>query len=180
MVAVVPQRLEPLREAVSAGARSAGSTWPTSARTPARIIPAWRTFVDEHGGRPVRGIGEPVWAGRRPAEVVECQLHEALLNVAVEPDVPLWLRCPYDADALDDEVLLEASRSHPALVEDGDYRGSLHYGGVDHVREAFSATLPAPEGEVAELAFDRATLDARAGGRVRRRRRGRAGGRAQR
>jgi anti-sigma regulatory factor (Ser/Thr protein kinase) len=95
-----------------------------------------------------------VWAGRRPAEVVECQLHEALLNVAVEPDVPLWLRCPYDAEALDDDVLLEASRSHPALVEDGDYRGSLHYGGLDHVREAFAAALPPPAGAVAELAFD--------------------------
>ena len=35
---------------------------------PARIIPAWRAFVDEHGGRPVRGIGEPIWAGRTPAE----------------------------------------------------------------------------------------------------------------
>jgi hypothetical protein len=30
-------------------------------RNPARIIPAWQKFVDQHSGygRPVRGIGEP-------------------------------------------------------------------------------------------------------------------------
>ena len=45
-------------------------------------------------GVPVRGIGEPIWAGRRPEEILECQLHEALLNVAVDPKIPLWLICP--------------------------------------------------------------------------------------
>jgi MEDS: MEthanogen/methylotroph, DcmR Sensory domain len=51
---------------------------------PARIIPAWRDFVDEHavGGRSVSGIGEPIWAGRSASELVECQLHESLLNLA--------------------------------------------------------------------------------------------------
>jgi len=38
-------------------------------RNPARIIPAWREFLDESApeGRPVRGIGEPIWpvAARR-------------------------------------------------------------------------------------------------------------------
>jgi hypothetical protein len=97
---------------------------------PARIIPAWQAFVDEHGGyqRPVRGLGEPVWAGRRAGEVVECQLHQALLNLAVAPDVPLWLLCPYDADALPEPVLTEAARSHPALREAGAYRASTSYG----------------------------------------------------
>jgi anti-sigma regulatory factor (Ser/Thr protein kinase) len=158
MVAVVGQRLAPLRAAVGEDAPVRWVDMADLGANPGRIIPAWRAFVDEHDGQPVRGVGEPVWAGRRPAEVVECQLHEALLNVAVEPDVPLWLRCPYDAEALDDDVLLEASRSHPALVEDGDYRGSLHYGGVDHVDEAFSSPLPTPEGTVDEVAFDRTGL----------------------
>ena len=45
---------------------------------PARIIPAWRDFVDEHAGvRPFRGIGEPIWAARSPEELVECQRHES-------------------------------------------------------------------------------------------------------
>ena len=158
MVAVVEERLAALRAAVSQDAPVRWVDMAELGANPGRIIPAWRAFVDEHDGQAVRGVGEPVWSGRRPAEVVECQLHEALLNLAVEPDVPLWLRCPYDVEALDDDVLLEASRSHPALVQDGDYRGSLHYGGVDHVREAFSAALPAPEGAVERLAFDHAAL----------------------
>ena len=40
---------------------------------PARIIPVWRQFLDEHvaAGRSVRGIGEPIWAGRTEAELAE-------------------------------------------------------------------------------------------------------------
>ncbi|MGI8873571.1 MAG: hypothetical protein ACR2KP_04455 [Egibacteraceae bacterium] len=30
----------------------------------------------------LRGAGEPIWPERRPAELVECQRHESLLNVA--------------------------------------------------------------------------------------------------
>jgi hypothetical protein len=45
---------------------------------PARIIPAWRDFVagNDLDRRRARGIGEPIWAGRSPAELVECQRHE--------------------------------------------------------------------------------------------------------
>ena len=32
-------------------------------------------------GPPLRGIGEPIWAERSAAELVECERHEALLNV---------------------------------------------------------------------------------------------------
>jgi len=49
---------------------------------PAWIIPAWTDFVSQYGARPLRGIGEPIWAERSPAELVECQRHESLLNVA--------------------------------------------------------------------------------------------------
>ena len=51
-------------------------------RNPGCIIPAWRDFVAEHcaEGRPVRGIGEPIWAERTPAEMVECHRHEWLVN----------------------------------------------------------------------------------------------------
>ena len=71
-------------------------------RNPARIIPLWREFVDDHSvaGRPVRGIGEPVWPGRSEAELIECQHTESLLNAAFA-DEPAWqLLCPYDSGAL--------------------------------------------------------------------------------
>jgi anti-sigma regulatory factor (Ser/Thr protein kinase) len=87
---------------------------------PARIIPAWRRFLSaQPAGTPVRGVGEPVWSERSPQELVECQRHESLLNVAVGADEPFWLVCPYDVDALDEVVLEEAFRSHPHVT--GDY-----------------------------------------------------------
>ena len=116
-------------------------------RNPARIIPGWRRFLDERGAdhRPVRGVGEPIWAGRRPTEVAEAQLHEALLNVAVDPDTPFWLRCPYDMAALTEAELAEAARSHPILVESGALRGSRSYAGMQHVEDLFAGDLPEPD-----------------------------------
>ena len=157
MVAVTNPRLDKLRNAL--GADADGVYFVDMAelgRNPARIIPGWRAFLDNHVGteRPVRGIGEPIWAGRRPAEIVECQLHEALLNLAVDPDTPFWLRCPYDVDALDAPVLQEALHSHPAFVDGDDYRGSTAYGGAHHVGQMFGAELPEPTGATDELTFE--------------------------
>ena len=147
LVAVIRPRIQWLRTAL--GGTPAGVRFVDMAevgRNPARIIPAWRAFIDGngHGARPLRGIGEPVWAGRRDAEVTECQVHEALLNLAIGPTVPLWLRCPYEADALDSSVLEEAHRSHPELYEAGEHRDSDVYGGMSHIRAAFELPLPDP------------------------------------
>jgi MEDS: MEthanogen/methylotroph, DcmR Sensory domain len=63
---------------------------------PGRIIAIWRAFADAHAGAPqLWGIGEPAYSGRSPAELAECQLHEALLNVTFDASTPFWLRCPY-------------------------------------------------------------------------------------
>jgi anti-sigma regulatory factor (Ser/Thr protein kinase) len=96
-------------------------------RNPARIIPFWRDFLDAHGGRPVRGIGEPVWPGRGAAEIDECQRHESLLNVAFSPP-PAWsLLCPYDGAALADEVLACVSHSHRTVAQAGASEQSSEY-----------------------------------------------------
>ena len=161
MVAVAAPRLERLREALGADAdRVVLSDMGDLGANPARIIPAWQEFVSEHAapGRRVRGIGEPIWAGRRPEEIEESQLHEALLNLAIDPDTPLWLICPYDADALPVEVVEEAACSHPAVVQDGDLRGSRSYGGVHHATAMFSTPLPDPPLGAAEVAFGRDDL----------------------
>jgi anti-sigma regulatory factor (Ser/Thr protein kinase) len=127
---------------------------------PARIIPAWLDFVRAHRGKPVRGIGEPQWPGRRAEEVVECQLHEGLLNVAIDPDTPLWLRCPYDAARLSPEIAQAAMCSHPALMELGRYRGSTSYGGLDHVDSIFRSELPPAPPHVVPLDFGTGELPA--------------------
>jgi anti-sigma regulatory factor (Ser/Thr protein kinase) len=129
---------------------------------PARIIPAWRTFLDEHGagGRPVRGIGEPIWPGRSPDELVECQRHEALLNVAFASAPAFRLLCPYDTTALDTAVLEEAARSHPYLVVDGVRRSSGGYRGLFAHAAPFAEPLPGPPASARELPFDGQSLSA--------------------
>ena len=79
---------------------------------PACIIPVWRDFVAGRRGR-LRGVGEPIWPGRSPAELVECQCHEALLNAAFAGADGFHLLCPYDSVHLDRAVIEEAERSHP-------------------------------------------------------------------
>ncbi|MBA3530097.1 MAG: MEDS domain-containing protein, partial [Propionibacteriaceae bacterium] len=145
MVAVINARKESLLDALGPDADDVLFVdMAELGRNPARIIPAWRQFLDDHSanGEPVRGIGEPIWFGRRPEEIIEGQLHEALLNVAVEPDTPFWLMCPYDVGQLDASVIEEAYRSHPAIVYVEQYRGSTLYGGRNHVDTVFGSELP--------------------------------------
>ena len=157
LVAVAEPRLSALRAALSGDAeRVIFADMAELGHNPALIIPAWREFIDRHGGagQPVRGIGEPIWATRRPDVIAEAQFHEALLNVAVSPDTPLWLLCPYDTAALDDQVVDEATRSHPVIVQGEIYRGSTSYGGAAYVEQLFGSPLPPPRGEVTTIAFD--------------------------
>ncbi|MGH2680410.1 MAG: anti-sigma factor RsbA family regulatory protein [Actinomycetota bacterium] len=122
---------------------------------PARIIPAWRAFVEEQAssGRRFRGIGEPVWAARSADELVECARHEALLNLAFTGAAAWWLACPYDTTSLPAPVLEEARRNHPYVV-DGDERGpSAVYRGLDDVARPFDEPLPEPVNTPHELRF---------------------------
>jgi len=175
MVATVPERGEWLANALGARASRVHFVDLTQlGHNPARIIPAWLEFLEDWSGlgRPARGIGEPIWDGRRPEEVVECQLHESLLNLAIDPEMPFWLVCPYDGEHLDEDVLSEASRSHPMITTVGAYHGSPDYGGQEHARALFAAELPDLAGQLTELevtrpglaaALERVTLQAAAG-----------------
>jgi anti-sigma regulatory factor (Ser/Thr protein kinase) len=94
---------------------------------PARIIPAWREFAAQRRGQRLRGIGEPIWNGRRPTELIECQRHEALLNPAFASGVEMWLLCPYDTKELPPAVIAEARHSHPFIVDGTGSRQSTEY-----------------------------------------------------
>nr|AGS49715.1 serine phosphatase RsbU [uncultured bacterium esnapd14] len=96
---------------------------------PARIIPAWQRFTSQNlrPGQTVRGIGEPIYPERSPAELIECQGHETLLNVAFDDGPPWRLLCPYDTAALPPDVINEAKRSHPYLTHHGRYTTSDIY-----------------------------------------------------
>ena len=156
LVVVEADKMERLRRELGAeAARVRFADMGDVGANPARIIPAWQEFVDEHSGqgRPLRGIGEPIFPGRSPAELVECQLHESLLNVAFDGGSDWSLICPYDADALPRPVLDEARRSHRLVTEGGVRRRSEAY--ADAVP---SGALPEPAAEPAQLPFERADL----------------------
>lgn len=122
---------------------------------PARIIPLWREFVDGNtgAGRAVRGLGEPIWAGRTEAELAECHQHEALLNLAFA-GAPAWrLLCPYDVAALPAEVLAEARANHPAVIEAGRHRSSEVYHPERVRRALLERPLPAAPPAATELGF---------------------------
>lgn len=96
-------------------------------RNPSRIIPGIREFVDEHRDQPVSFVGEPIWAGRSPAEVAEATRHEALINTAFA-GCGADVLCPYDIDRLASTVVADAHRTHPELVDGAGRRAaSMHY-----------------------------------------------------
>jgi anti-sigma regulatory factor (Ser/Thr protein kinase) len=123
---------------------------------PARIIPAWRAFVDEHRGtgRRLRGIGEPVSARRGAAELIECQRHESLLNVAFDGTPAWWLLCPYDVQTLDTGVIDEARRSHPYVWEGGRHRPSLECRELAEMAAPLMAPLAEPEAPSRTFSFE--------------------------
>jgi anti-sigma regulatory factor (Ser/Thr protein kinase) len=156
LVAVSKSRSELLREALSHDAARVGFTdMCVVGSNPARIIPAWRKFLQHQAldGRRVRGIGEPIWAGRSEAELSECQRHEALLNIAFDDGQGWRLLCPYDVEALDDRVILAARESHPFIAEEGASRASDDYTTIWDGWSPFAGTLPAPRTQPEELEF---------------------------
>ena len=123
---------------------------------PARIIPAWHDFVARQtdSGRRLRGIGEPIWKGRSDDELIECQRHESLLNVAFGRGLPWWLMCPYDTENLDEAVIDEARRSHEYITEraSGNKRSEM-FRGLEASGAPFDAPLPEPGTSVGHLSF---------------------------
>ncbi|HVE94168.1 MAG TPA: sensor histidine kinase [Acidimicrobiales bacterium] len=127
---------------------------------PARIIPVWRRFADKAlaAGRAFRGIGEPIWADRPADELVECQRHERLINLAFADASNFRLLCPYDTSALGPDVLSEAFRSHTALVEDLQQRPSADCLDLRDIAAPFDAPLPEPIDVLAEEPVAASTL----------------------
>jgi anti-sigma regulatory factor (Ser/Thr protein kinase) len=129
---------------------------------PARIIAAWQKFVDEHGagGQPIRGIGEPIWAGRSDPELAECHRHESLLNLAFADTPAFRLLCPYDVSALDPSVVEEAGRTHPFVSSVGSFDESPSYSGIDAISAPFAEPLAEPPDFADDLEFDADSLGA--------------------
>lgn len=131
-------------------------------RNPARMIPTWRALMDANieGTGCVRGLAEPIWSARRPAELIEAELHESLLNRAFA-DVPgLSLLCAYDTEELDSSVIDHARRNHVFVLEHGDRQPSATYDGAPAVDASLGGPLAELEAETVLLTFDDVPLNA--------------------
>jgi anti-sigma regulatory factor (Ser/Thr protein kinase) len=161
LVAVERSRIELLKEALGCDAKQVHFTdVHMMGRNPARMIPAWRQFLEDKApdGRRVRGISEPVWPGRSQAEMTECERHELLVNLVFDTGQPWRLLCAYDLDGLDERVIAAARRSHPFIAQDGASTKSGAYRGTGETARPFDGTLPAPVTPADELAFTGAEL----------------------
>ncbi|MGW3118597.1 anti-sigma factor RsbA family regulatory protein [Streptomyces sp. NPDC001107] len=148
-VAVPAERLRLVREALGDDAlavrfldmREAG-------RNPGRIIPAvLRAFADaQPPGTRVSIIGEPIWAGRTPAEYPACVQHEALINAAFRGRRATIL-CPYDIRHLDPRVVADAYATHPTLVraDSGRQEDSGAYAPAEVVARYNEPLPPVPD-----------------------------------
>jgi anti-sigma regulatory factor (Ser/Thr protein kinase) len=121
---------------------------------PGRIIPAWHDFVGKNAatGVRLRGIGQPVWAERGAAELLECQRHERLLNLAFADAAGFKLLCPYDVTTLAPAVLAEAEHSHPIVRDARTRRRSTAYDDTEP-GSTLDAPLPEPPVDVREARF---------------------------
>ena len=142
MVAIAAEKIELLRTRLGDDA-----DWVVFAdmaelgANPARIIPAWQEFVDANAasGRPMRGIGEPIWADRSPTELVECQCHEALLNVAFADARTSTCSAPTTRCS---STATSSRRPRPAIRSSAARRERSYRG--DHAVPQFVAPLPEP------------------------------------
>jgi anti-sigma regulatory factor (Ser/Thr protein kinase) len=141
-------RLELLREALADDA--AEVTFRDMAEVganPARILALWQELVTRHAavGRTLRGVGEPAFVGRRESELLECHLHELLLNRAFDDGAAWQLLCPYDERQLPAAVCEGARASHPSWSGTSGHVSGPAVPGTA-ARAAFRAPLPAPLG----------------------------------
>jgi anti-sigma regulatory factor (Ser/Thr protein kinase) len=155
LVVVSAEKIDLLRHGL--GARAGQVSFADMAGVggnPARIIAVWQEFVAAHAGsEQLWGIGEPVYAGRSPAELAECQLHEALLNVAFDAATPLWLLCPYDLEVLAVEVIDEVRRTHPFVARGDERQACGAFRPID-TADPFDRPVPTRPAAAAAMSFE--------------------------
>lgn len=124
-----------------------------AAQNPAWIIPAIVDFASPHlaEGRAVRGVGEPVYAARTRPEIIECERHESLLDLALAGAGRYDMLCPYDVGALAPDAVDVARRTHGHLHWCGSVAASDAY--VGSIPTQLSDPLPAPPPSATTVRF---------------------------
>jgi anti-sigma regulatory factor (Ser/Thr protein kinase) len=159
LVVVDAPKIDRLRRAFADDSSSvAFADMQTVGRNPALIIQTWRDFVVAHAhtGRALRGVGEPVSPARSEAALVECHIHEWLLNAAFETEPDFWMLCPYDTTELGRSDVARAVANHPYLRDDGG-RASPGEGQPDAV-DPLMSRLPAPPSHAETMSFGQESI----------------------
>ncbi|MGW0430951.1 anti-sigma factor RsbA family regulatory protein [Micromonospora sp. NPDC003197] len=153
LVAVPGENLEHIRAALGTDStRIRLHDMSVAGRNPGRIIPGvLLDFAAAHAGKPVRIIGEPIWATRTAAEYPACAQHEALINAAFVGR-PATILCPYDTGRLPQEWLDDAYRTHPVVQTADALRPSPYYTDPLVTAARFNQPLPAPPGYATTMA----------------------------
>ncbi|RKS67739.1 DcmR-like sensory protein [Actinomadura pelletieri DSM 43383] len=74
----------------------------------------------------VRILAEPVWAGRSARQIEAWECMESALN-AVLADTGIHMICPYDARTVEPEIVRNAHRTHPHMVDGTEVSASSGY-----------------------------------------------------
>jgi hypothetical protein len=155
VVALSESKLGPLREAL--GGYQVGVRFldmDAVGTNPGCLIPAYREVVDELAGDgPCRAVGEPVAPHRQGPELVECQIHETVSNLAFA-DSQWWAICPYDTNHLGSAVIDEARRSHPSIVAQGSRQANPSYDEATAARRSLEHPLAPRPGLSVRLAYE--------------------------
>ncbi len=159
LVVVSAEKIDLLRRQLGAEAGNVGfADMASIGDNPARIIAAWQAFVqDQAGSAQLWGIGEPIYPERSPTELAECQLHEALLNVAFDAATPFWLLCPYDLEALAADVIDEAQRTHPFVARGDERQACSAFRHID-LADPFDRQPPSRPDRTATTSFEAGDL----------------------
>lgn len=155
LVAVPGDKLSMLRDAFSGDPGGIDFADMTQAgRNPGRILPAvLLQFADDHPGRRVSIIGEPIWPGRTELEYPACATHEALINAAFRGRNASIL-CAYDAGRLDAAAVTDAWRTHPVMIEQGARVPSDRYDDPLRTAARFNRPLPPPPAGAASMPYE--------------------------
>jgi hypothetical protein len=151
-VAVPKRNAQLVHQGLGDGAEVTLADMAELGRNPARIIPALLAFAGKHRGHHVCCIGEPIWPGRKAAEVREAIRHEALINLAFR-DSPVTVVCPYDNAGLPGSVIADAARTHPAVIKDDQATASARYLEPPDLPPRCNRSLPRPPARAETLDY---------------------------
>jgi anti-sigma regulatory factor (Ser/Thr protein kinase) len=157
LVAVPEPRLSALRTTLPTSTdRVTFADMALVGRNPGRLISLWDQFVRAQSGRPgaIRGVGEPIWGGRTEDEIVECEIHERLLDLAFSNFDELHFICAYDSAFLPADIVSRVTIAHDHPLTDSDVlRAPMRPAPTGTYRRAFHAVdIRAVRHDLADLA----------------------------